>query len=141
MIVIWKFLANSATGVFRKAAQSLVRSRALILGGRLNGAKISIEYYLYLFPYTVRPTLYRIWKLFRYLCPSSRLYCAPNVDYAYICCVWIWCACIFVQTQAIYNCRITARVVIWSTSYFPNVSIFLLTALGGLPENSGILRN
>jgi len=34
-------------------------------------------------------------------------------------------------------CHITARVVIWSTSYFPNVSIFLLTALGGLPENPG----
>ena len=44
-----------------------------------------------------------------------------------------------VQTQAIRNCRITARAVIWSTSYFPNVSIFLLTALGGLPENPGIL--
>ena len=43
-----------------------------------------------------------------------------------------------VQTQAIYNCRITARAVIWSTSYFPNVSIFLLTALGGLQENPGI---
>ena len=40
-----------------------------------------------------------------------------------------------VQTQAICNCRRTARAVIWSTSYFPNVSIFLLTALGGLPEN------
>jgi len=45
-----------------------------------------------------------------------------------------------VQTQAICNCRITARAVIWSTSYFPNVSIFLLTALGGLPENSGIRK-
>jgi len=43
-----------------------------------------------------------------------------------------------VQAQAICNCRITARAVIWSTSYFPNVSIFLLTALGGLPENPGI---
>ena len=42
-----------------------------------------------------------------------------------------------VQTQAICNCRITARAVVWSTSYFPNVSIFLLTALGGLPENPG----
>jgi len=39
------------------------------------------------------------------------------------------------QTQAKCICRITARAVIWSTSYFPNVSIFLLTALGGLPEN------
>jgi len=28
-----------------------------------------------------------------------------------------------VQTQATCNCRITARAVIWSTSYFPNVSI------------------
>ena len=42
-----------------------------------------------------------------------------------------------VQTQAICNCRITARAVIWSSSYFPNVSIFLLTALGGHPENIG----
>jgi len=48
------------TGVFWKAAQSLVRPWALILGGRLYGAKISVEYYLYLFPYTVRPTLYRV---------------------------------------------------------------------------------
>jgi len=39
-----------------------------------------------------------------------------------------------VQTQAICSCRITAWAVIWSTSYFPNVSIFLLTALGGLPS-------
>jgi len=46
------------TGVFRKAAQSLVRPWVLIFGGRLYGAKISVEYYLYLFPYTVRPTLY-----------------------------------------------------------------------------------
>jgi len=30
-----------------------------------------------------------------------------------------------VQTQAICNCRMTARAVIWSTSYFRNVSIFL----------------
>jgi len=44
-----------------------------------------------------------------------------------------------VQTQAICNCRITARAVTWSTSYFPKVSIFLLTALGGLPENPGIV--
>jgi len=44
-----------------------------------------------------------------------------------------------IQTQAICNFRITARVVIWSTSYFPNVSIFLLTALGGLPENPGMM--
>jgi len=42
-----------------------------------------------------------------------------------------------VQIQAICNCRITARAVIWSTSYFPKVSIFLLPALGGLPENPG----
>jgi len=69
------------TGVFWKAAQSSVRPWALILGGHLYGAKISVEYYLYLFPYTVRPTLYRVWKLFRYLCPCSRLYCAPNMDY------------------------------------------------------------
>jgi len=40
-----------------------------------------------------------------------------------------------VQTQAICNCRITAQVVGWSTSYISNVSIFLLTALGGLSEN------
>jgi len=45
-----------------------------------------------------------------------------------------------VQTQAICNYRITARAVIWPTSYFPNVSIFLLTALGGLPENPGKLK-
>ena len=51
---------QSDTGVFRKAAQSLVRPWALILGGRLYGAKISVEYDLYLFPYTVRPTLYRV---------------------------------------------------------------------------------
>ena len=47
-----------------------------------------------------------------------------------------------VQTQAICNCRITARAVIWSRSYLVqvlyNVSIFLLTALGGIPENPGI---
>jgi len=42
-----------------------------------------------------------------------------------------------VQTQAICNCRITAWAVSWSTSYFPNVSIFLLTALGGVPEKPG----
>jgi len=29
----------------------------------------------------------------------------------------------------------------WSTSYFPSVSIFLLTALGGLPENPGATFN
>jgi len=46
-----------------------------------------------------------------------------------------------VQTQAICNCRITARAVIWSTSYFPIVSIFLLTALGGLPENPGTIES
>jgi len=48
------------TGVFRKATQSLVHPWALILGGRLYGAKISVEYYLYLFPYMVRPMLYRV---------------------------------------------------------------------------------
>jgi len=58
--------------------------------------------------------------------------------YTYIYCVWILCACVVVQTQAICNCRTTAWAVIWSTSYFPNVSVFLLTALGGLPENPGI---
>jgi len=61
--VIHNALVNkvaTCTGVFRKAAQSLVRLWALVLGGRLYGAKISIEYYLYLFPYTVRPTLYRV---------------------------------------------------------------------------------
>ena len=72
-----KQASSRSTGVFRKAAQSLVRPWALILGGRSYGANISVEYYLYLFPYTVRPTLYRVWKLFRYLCPRSRLYCAP----------------------------------------------------------------
>ena len=36
-----------------------------------------------------------------------------------------------VQTQAICNRRITAR------AYFPEVSIFLLKALGGLLENPG----
>ena len=96
--------ANAQYRGFRKAAQSLVHPWALILGGPLYGAKISVEYDLYLFPYTVRPTLYRVWKLFG-------------------------------DTQAICNCRITARAVIWFTSYFPNLSIFLLTALSGLPEN------
>jgi len=47
------------------------------------------------------------------------------------------CACVVVQTQAICNYRITARAVIWSMSYFLYVSIFLLTALGSLPENPG----
>jgi len=46
-----------------------------------------------------------------------------------------------VQRQAICNCRITARVVIWSTPYFPNASIFLLMALGDLPENLGTYQN
>jgi len=45
-----------------------------------------------------------------------------------------------VQTQAICNCCMTARAVIWSTSYFANVSIFLLTALGSLPENPGTTK-
>jgi len=79
--------------VFRKAAQSIVCPWALILGGRLYGGKISVEYYLYLILYMVRPMLYGVGKLFRYLCPRSRLYCAPNMDYTYICCVWILCAC------------------------------------------------
>ena len=79
-----KFSRKHGTGVFRKAAQSLVRPWALILGGCFYGAKISVEYDLYLFPYTVRPTLYGVWKLFRYLCPRSRLYCSPNMDYTYI---------------------------------------------------------
>jgi len=108
------------------------------LGGRLYGAKISVEYYLYLFPYTVRPTLYRAWKLFKYLYQRSRLYCARNMDYTYIYCVWILCACVVVQTQAKCNCRTTARAVFWSTSCFPNVSIFLLTVLGGLREKPGV---
>jgi len=42
------------------APQSLVRPWVLILGGSLYGAKISVQYYLCLFPYTVRPTLYRV---------------------------------------------------------------------------------
>jgi len=54
--------------------------------------------------------------------------------------IWIMHTCVVVQTQAICNCRITARAVIWSTSYFPNVSIFLFTVLGGLPENPGMLQ-
>ena len=43
-----------------------VRPWALILGGRLYGANIWVEYryYLYLSPYTVRPTLYWVWILF-----------------------------------------------------------------------------
>ena len=54
------------TGVFRKSTQSLVRPWVLILGGRLYGANIWVEYryYSYLSPYTVRPTLYRVWILF-----------------------------------------------------------------------------
>ena len=54
------------TGVFRKSAQSLVRPWALILGGRLYGANIWVEYryYLHLSPHTVRPTLYWFWILF-----------------------------------------------------------------------------
>jgi len=69
--------ASAHTGVFRNAAQSLDRPWALILGGRLYGAMISVEYCFYLFPYTVCPTLYRVWKLFRYLCLRSRLCCVP----------------------------------------------------------------
>jgi len=43
-------------GVFGKDAQSLVRQWVLISGGRLYGAKISVEYYLYLFPSGLRKT-------------------------------------------------------------------------------------
>jgi len=60
------FKANKSTGVFRKSSQSLVRPWALILGGRIYGANIWVEYryYLYLSRYTVRPTLYWVWILF-----------------------------------------------------------------------------
>jgi len=46
---------------FSESCQSLVRPWALILGGRLYGTNIWVEYYryLYLSPYTIRPTLYR----------------------------------------------------------------------------------
>jgi len=54
------YMRQNAYQGFRKAAQSLVRLWTLSLGGRLYGAKISVEYYLYMFPYTVRPTLYRV---------------------------------------------------------------------------------
>jgi len=36
--------------------------------------------------------------------------------------------------------QLPARAVVWSTSYFPNVFIFLLTALGGLREHPGIMQ-
>ena len=36
-------------------------------------------------------------------------------------------------------CRMTARAIIWFTSYFPNLSFFQLTAQGGLPENPGTI--
>jgi len=51
--------------------------------------------------------------------------------------VRVLCACVVLQTQAICNCRITSRAVIWFTPYFPNLSFFQLTAQGGLPENPG----
>ena len=41
----WGPLGKQSTGVFRKAAQCLVRPWALILGGRLYGANIWVEYY------------------------------------------------------------------------------------------------
>jgi len=59
-------MGNAHIGVFRKAAQSLVRPWALILGGCLYGVNIWVEYYryVYLSPYAVRPTLYWVWILF-----------------------------------------------------------------------------
>jgi len=57
---IWVNLFFIHTGVFQKTAQPLVWPWALILGGRLYGAKISVEYYLYLFPHKVRQTLYTV---------------------------------------------------------------------------------
>ena len=74
---VWKWLqavalpaqnclgGSNTTGVFRKATQSLVRPWALILGGRLCGANIWVEYrYYFLSRYTVRLTLYWVWILF-----------------------------------------------------------------------------
>ena len=58
----WGPLGKQSTGVFRKAAQCLVRPWALILGGRLYGANIWVEHYLYLLPYTVCPTSYWVWN-------------------------------------------------------------------------------
>ena len=44
------------------------------------------------------------------------------MDYTSIVCRFS--ATVAVQTQAICNCRITARAVIWFTCYFPNFRIF-----------------
>ena len=44
--------------------------------------------------------------------------------------VRVLCACVVVQTQAICNCRRTARAVFWFTSYFPNLLFFQLTTQG-----------
>ena len=129
-----KYLTTNSTAKILPSVNSETKRP---MGGRLYGAKISVEHYLYLFPYTVRPMLYRVWKLFRYLCPCYMAYI--NMDHTHIYCVWILCACVVVQTQAICNCCITTWAVIWSMSYYPNVSIFLLTALGGLLENTGTL--
>jgi len=51
--------------------------------------------------------------------------------------VWVLCACVVVQTQAICNCRIKTLAFIWFPYYFPNLSFVQLTAQGGLPENPG----
>ena len=74
-LCVWKWLQAVAlpaqnclggpntTGAFRKA-QSLVRPSALILGGRLYGANIWVDYrYYFLSRYTVRPTLHWVWIL------------------------------------------------------------------------------
>jgi len=76
-LCVWKWLQAVAlpaqnclrgpntTGVFRKAARSLVRPWALILDGRIYGANIWVEYwYYFLSRYTVCPTLYWVWILF-----------------------------------------------------------------------------
>jgi len=119
---------KSDTGVFRKAAQSLVRPRALILGGRLYGAQILVLRFQLNTICTCSLTRY----VQRY--PEFENYlaiCAHAPD----------CIVRHYDVQCDSQCcRTTARAVIWSTSYFPNVSIFLLTALGGLPENPGIHR-
>jgi len=41
----WSCFNHPNTGVFRKPAQSLIHPWALILGGRLYGANIWVEYY------------------------------------------------------------------------------------------------
>jgi len=51
-------MGNAHIGVFRKAAQSLIRPWALILGGRLDGTNIWVDYYQYVY-LSPRPTLYR----------------------------------------------------------------------------------